>query len=198
MNRLSLGAVLVGCLTSALALAAQAQTVNTETQRDINQQTRIEQGLKSGQLSTREAARMEAGQSRIEKAESRALKDGELSATEKNRIRAMQDRNSKAIYAQKHNGSMGDPQSASSQRLQHDVQRDVNQQTRIKQGLKSGQLTTQEAGQLQRGEAHASSAEARAGRDGQVSVHEQARVRADLDRQSRKVRRQKHDGQTQS
>ena len=35
------------------------------TQRDINQQDRIDQGLKDGQLSTGEAARLEKGEAHI-------------------------------------------------------------------------------------------------------------------------------------
>src|SRR5438046_3021857 len=56
-----------------------AQAVGTEVQRDINQETRVEQGLKSGQLSTGEAAKLERGEARIDRRESRAVEDGHLS-----------------------------------------------------------------------------------------------------------------------
>ena len=58
---------LISCFTAALSTAAFAQTVGTEVQRDINQESRIEQGLKSGQLSTGEAAKLEHGESRIDR-----------------------------------------------------------------------------------------------------------------------------------
>ncbi|HSS30647.1 MAG TPA: hypothetical protein VLL06_06485 [Nitrospiraceae bacterium] len=38
-----------------LAASVSAQTVGTEVQRDVNQESRIERGLQSGQLSTGEA-----------------------------------------------------------------------------------------------------------------------------------------------
>src|SRR5437879_9809727 len=58
---------------------AQTGTV----QRDVNQQERIEQGLKSGQLTTREAARLEGEEAKVERDQARALRDGTLSPAEK-------------------------------------------------------------------------------------------------------------------
>jgi len=55
---LAAGAVL-GMAPLVMAGAASAQTVGSVQQRDIDQQQRIEQGLKSGQLSTGEAARLD-------------------------------------------------------------------------------------------------------------------------------------------
>jgi hypothetical protein len=79
--------------------------------------------------------------------------------------------------------------------MQADVQRDVNQQQRIEQGVQSGSLTTREAGKLEHGEAQVSKREARAGSDGQVSAKEQQRVQHAENRQSKRVYRQKHDAQ---
>lgn len=47
------------------SLGASAQSTAATVQRDVNQQERIEQGLKSGALSTSEAARLEREQSAI-------------------------------------------------------------------------------------------------------------------------------------
>ncbi|UUZ55732.1 hypothetical protein LP419_09440 [Massilia sp. H-1] len=44
----------------------------------------------------------------------------------------------------------GNPNSASSQRMQADVQRNVNQQTRIENGIKSGELTNHEVAKLEK------------------------------------------------
>src|SRR5437762_14334352 len=81
-------------LAAALALGfcgaafAQAGTV----QRDVNQQQRIEQGLQSGQLNTREAARLEREQARVERDQARAMKDGVLTPAEKARLAREQNR----------------------------------------------------------------------------------------------------------
>ena len=174
------------------AAFAQAGTV----QRDVNQETRIEQGLKSGQLSTGEASRLERGEANIDRMQSRALRDGNLSNAERARITAAQNRESQAIYNDKHNAVTGNPNSASSQRMQADVQRNVNQQTRIEQGVMSGQLTNREAAGMERGQAHVDRMEARAGRDGHVGAGEQARIQTAENRQSGRIYNAKHNGRT--
>src|SRR5690348_16742796 len=120
-------------IAAALGLAfcgaafAQAGTV----QRDVNQQQRIEQGLKSGQLNTREASKLENEESRVERDQARAMQDGKLTPAEKSRLAREQNQVSRDIYRQKHDAQTGNPNSASSQRMQADVQRNVNQQSRI-------------------------------------------------------------------
>jgi hypothetical protein len=173
------------------AAFAQAGTV----QRDVNQQNRIEQGLQSGQLTTREASRLENEQARVERDQSRAMKDGKLSPQEKARLQREQNQVSRDIYREKHDAQTGNPNSASSQRMQADVQRNVNQQRRIEQGVQSNSLTTREAGHLEGSEAHVDKKEARAGSDGKITAHEQARVQKAENRESRRIYRQKHDSQ---
>src|SRR2546422_5266246 len=179
-------------IVAALSLAfcgaafAQAGTI----QRDVNQQQRIEQGLKSGQLTTREAARLERDQAR-------AMQDGKLSPAEKARLAREQNKVSRDIYREKHDAQTGDPNSPSSQRMQADVQRNVNQQRRIEQGVASGELTNREAARLERGQARDNAAQARAGADGKVGPHEQRRLQRQENRQSRRIYREKHDAQKQ-
>jgi hypothetical protein len=180
----------------ALSGAAAAQTTNSEVQRNVDQQQRVEQGLQSGQLNTREAAKLEQGEAHVDKMESNALKDGTLSNAEKARIRKAQNAESKAIYKQKHDAQVGNPNSASSQRMQADVQRNVNQQERIKQGVDSGALTNHQAGTLEHGQARVDHKEAVAGIDGHVGPNEQARVQHAENVQSKHVYKKKHDAVT--
>jgi len=182
-------------LSAVLAVPAFAQNAVTETGRDVKQQERIEQGLKSGELSTREASKLEAGETRINKIEANAMKDGKLTATEKARIETAQDKESAAIAKKKSNAVKGNPDSASSQRMQADVQRNANQQARINQGLKDGSLTKHEASKLEAGQAKVTKKEAVAGADGHVGEKEQARVQSAENRQSAKVYKEKHDAQ---
>ena len=156
--------VIAVAVAGLFPVAASAQTVGSEVQRDVNQQRRIEQGLKSGSLNTREASQLERGEARIERMEANAAK--------------------------------GNPSSASSQRMQADVQRNVNQQQRIEQGIQSGQLTNREAAKLERGQARVNRAEARAGADGKVGPNEQRRIQKAENRQSKRIYREKHDAQT--
>ncbi len=171
---------------------AAAQTTGSEVQRNVNQQNRIEQGLQSGQLSTGEAARLEKGEAKVDKMEANANKDGKLTPAEKARIQRAQNRESAAVYRDKHNAVTGNPSSASSKRMQADVQRNANQQARIEQGVQSGSLTKHEAASLERGQSHVNAAEARAGADGHVGAAEQRNIQARENHQSKRVYHKKH------
>ena len=190
MKRLAI-AVAVGALFSGTALAQQGTV-----QRDVNQQNRIEQGLQSGSLTTKEASRLEGEESRIQNQQARDLKNGSLSPAEKARLDREQNQASRDINRLENNKATGNPNSASSRRMQADVQRNANQQARIEQGVKSGQLTNREAGRMERGESHVDRQEARAGRNGHVGAAEQHRVQTAENRESRRIHNQKHDAQT--
>ena len=179
-------------VSALFAVPALAQTTSSEVQRDVNQQQRIENGLQSGQLSTKEAAKLEKGEANIEKMESKAEANGKLSDAEKQRIQRAQNKESQDIYRDTHNAQTGNPNSASSQRMQADVQRNVNQQQRIEQGVQSGQLTNREVGNLEKGQAHVDRKEARAGANGHISANEQRNIQAAENHQSGKIHKEKH------
>jgi len=189
-------------LTLTLALAgvagAQAQeNAAVATQRDANQQQRIEQGLQSGQLNTREAGQLEREQQHLDREQARDLKSGgALSPQEKARLAHDQNQVSRDIYRDKHNGVTGNPNSVSSKRLQADVQRNANQQQRIANGVRSGELTNKEAGHLEGGQARVDRSEANAAANGHVGAAEQARVQGKDNRQSGRVYDKKHNEKT--
>ena len=182
-------AVAAGLLFAGATLA---QTTGSTVQRDVNQQERIEQGLQSGELSTREAGQLERQEATVDKMQSNALKDGSLSPAEQARLRRAQNKVSSDIYRDKHNAAQGNPTSASSKRMQADVQRNVNQQARVEQGVQSGELTNRETAGLERGQAHVDRAEGRAAANGHVGPGEQAGVQARENHQSGKIYRKKH------
>lgn len=179
-------------LAATFSLSAYAQNAATETGRDTEQQARIEQGLQSGQLSTKEAAGLEHQEQKVDRTEARDMHNGSLSSAEKAQIQREQNHVSGDISQDKHNAVTGNPNSASSQRMQADVQRNVNQETRINQGVRSGELTNKEAGSLERGQAHVDRSEAHAAANGHVSAREQARTQAKENRQSGRVYNKKH------
>ncbi|HLX23573.1 MAG TPA: hypothetical protein VKR38_09535 [Usitatibacter sp.] len=176
--------------------SASAQTTGTEVQRNVDQQQRIENGLQSGQLSTKETSQLEKGEQHIDKMEANANKNGGPTPQQAAAIQKAQNRESAAIYRDKHNAVTGNPNSASSQRMQADVQRNVNQQQRIENGVKSGQLTNKETGKLERGQAHVNGAEANAGANGHVGANEQKNIQARENHQSKKVYNKKHNAKT--
>jgi hypothetical protein len=195
MNKPRLSHMLLALVAVASGSTFAQSAANEFVERNINQQQRIEQGLQSGQLTTREAARLEKQEGKIESMEARALHDGNVSRNEARHIDQAQDRVSRNIYQEKHDAQTGNPNSPSSQRMQQDVQRNINQQQRINQGLTSGTLTQREAGRLERGEAHTNRMQGRAGADGHVSRHEQQRIQHAENRQSQRIHHEKHDGQ---
>ncbi|HZF19365.1 MAG TPA: hypothetical protein VE008_06625 [Burkholderiales bacterium] len=82
--------------------SASSQRMQADVQRNINQQQRVEQGVKSGQLTNREVGKLESGQARTDRAEARAGANGHVSANEQQRIQNAENQQSKHIYKQKH------------------------------------------------------------------------------------------------
>jgi len=192
-----ISATLALLVAGSIAAPVLAQTTGSEVQRNTNQQQRIEQGLQSGALTTHEAGQLERQQTQVDRMEKNALKDGSLSPAEKARIEAAQNKTSKSITADKHNAKLGNPASKSSQRIQADVQRNVNQQARIEQGVKSGQLSNKEVASLERGQAHVNRAEANAAANGHLGAVEQANVQGKENVQSARVYNKKHNATAQ-
>ncbi len=75
-------------------------------QRPKNQQQRIRQGVRSGELTRREARRLEREQSRIQHDKRVAKSDGEMTTRERTRIQREQNRASRDIYRQKHDSQV--------------------------------------------------------------------------------------------
>lgn len=91
-------AALLGA-TSIAAVPAEARI----NQRQGHQQQRIHSGLASGQLTAREAYRLERQQARIARYEARSRRDGPgLTGRERYRLERMQDRASRNIRRQRH------------------------------------------------------------------------------------------------
>jgi hypothetical protein len=84
---------------------AAATTPPTINQRKENQQDRIAQGVKSGQLTAGETSRLEHQEAGINKEEKgmRAQDNGHLTNADKSLIKKQQNQESKRIYRDKHN-----------------------------------------------------------------------------------------------
>lgn len=85
----------------ALPAFAQANTPRID-QRQANQERRIDQGIASGELTKREAARLDRGQDRVDALENAAKADGVVTRRERRRIHHAQNVESRRIYRQKH------------------------------------------------------------------------------------------------
>jgi hypothetical protein len=74
--------------------------------------------------------------------------------------------------------------------------REHRQEKRIGQGVQSGELTKREAKRLARGQKKVDHYQKKAMEDGEMSVEEKAKLEKMQDRQSRRIHKQKHDGQS--
>jgi hypothetical protein len=67
-----------------------------------NQDRRINQGIRSGELTRSEAASLKAEQARIDALEARARRDGRIDPYERQEIARARENASRHIYAEKH------------------------------------------------------------------------------------------------
>jgi hypothetical protein len=181
-------AALIAVIIPAAGLAQGRRNGVNERQR--NQQQRIRQGVRSGELTGVEAARIQRRESQIRLNEARARRSGgEFTPEERARIQGQLDRSSQIIYQQKHDAQDRNPNNSINERQQ-------NQRERIRDGVQSGELTGVEAARLRRQDAQIRLNEARARQSGgEFTPQERARIQRQLNRENRRIYRQKHDAQ---
>jgi Skp family chaperone for outer membrane proteins len=100
-------AVLAAFALPVLAQTAPAPAKNPAAtpgvdQRQANQQQRIDQGVASGQLTGKEAAKLDKGQAQVEKKEAKAKADGKVTPKEREKLKQAQNKQSKKIKQEKH------------------------------------------------------------------------------------------------
>lgn len=94
---------LFAALVAAAVLPVAAQTATPRVdQRQVNQDQRIQQGVKSGELTSKEAAKLQAGQSKVQAQETKAKADGNVTGKERARLAKSQNKQSREIAKQKH------------------------------------------------------------------------------------------------
>ena len=188
----------------ALPAVAQNQTTTPSTpvtaqtiqQRKENQQDRIGQGVKSGELTAGETKNLETKEADINKEEHQMANadDGKLTTADKEKITRQQNQLSKQIYRDKHNGAEQNPDPKSEV-----GKREENQQDRIAQGVKSGQLTSGEAAHLENNEQKINNEVRtdRAANGGKLTSQERKQVNQQLNKESKQIYRAKHNGRRQ-
>lgn len=190
------GAALIA-LCVPVAFAQQSTTSTTTdpqsiAQRKDNQQDRIAQGIDSGQLTAGETKNLETKEAALNNEEHtmRTEDDGHLTAADRTKLNNQQNHLSNQIYADKHNantahygnGEIG--------------QRRENQQDRIAQGVKSGQLTAGETARLenqQQGINREVSADRQAN-GGHLTGADRKAINQSQNRASRNIYAKKHNG----
>lgn len=131
--------------TPSTTLATTPDKPESIAQRKDNQQDRIAQGIQSGQLTPGETKNLETKEASLNKEEHtiRSEDDGHLTTADRDKLDHQQNKLSNQIYDDKHNAAQdhfGNSEVG---------QRQENQQDRIAQGVKSGQLTAGETAKLE-------------------------------------------------
>ena len=199
-------AVVTSAALAVLALPVVAQstdpaasapvTSQSINQRKENQQDRIANGVKSGELTAGETANLEKKESSLnqEEHDMRKLDNGKLTTGDKATLNQQQNKLSNQIYDDKHNSAVQntDPKSEIGKRAE-------NQQDRIAQGIKSGQLTAGETAHIESGEAKINKevSSDRAANGGKLTPQERKQVNRQQNRESRQIYRDKHNGRRQ-
>jgi hypothetical protein len=95
----------LGAVAMVGLLAVGGAEAGTVDHRELEQRQRIAQGVRSGELTRLEAARLGAQQAHIRREEWRYRhNDGRLSAAERLDLQRDLNRSSQRIYGQKHDG----------------------------------------------------------------------------------------------
>ncbi len=189
-------------LSAAIAMSISvsfAQTNNSQTsapppgtaaERKVNQQDRIANGVDSGQLTAGETKQLEHREANVNRNERqmRAADAGHLTGADRTQLNRQQNRVSGQIYQDKHN-------SQTAHYGNNEVgQRRENQQDRIAQGIRSGQMTPGEASR-QEGREQALNHEIhndRQANGGRLTASERQSINHQQNRQSRQIYREKH------
>jgi hypothetical protein len=197
---LSAAALIILC--GAPAFGQQTNTTTTPAagqpgeiqQRKDNQQDRIANGVQDGQLTSGETKNLETKEGDLNQEEHtmRQDDDGHLTAADRAKINNQQNHLSNQIYDDKHNAA-----------VQHNGpgeigQREQNQQDRIAQGVRSGQLTAGETAKLENQQQgiHRETAADRQANGGQLTGADRRAINQSQNRASRNIYNKKHNGKT--
>jgi WXXGXW repeat (2 copies) len=158
--------------------------------REANQDQRVANGLRSGQMTSGEAARADRTQSAIDRQvrNDRTANGGTLTNQERQQINSEQNAASRQIYNEKHNGNTVTPNEVNN--------REANQQMRTAQGLRSGQMTSGEAARTNRNQANLDRQvrNERVANGGALSQQQRRQANRQENRNSRQIYREKHNG----
>jgi hypothetical protein len=197
-SRVSLALLVAGVLGVAGLSQAEAGTRDPGVnQRQQNQHQRIKQGARSGELTRRETGALAREQRDVRQLERAYKSDGELTRAERVDLHQEQNQASRHIYNQKHDAQ--DRPAASVPPAVRDPgvnQRQVNQTGRIVNGVKTGELTHDEAQGLREGRRDIRQTEQEYKADGALTREERVDLHQDLNQQSKDIYEAKHNDVT--
>jgi hypothetical protein len=160
--------------------------------REANQDQRIANGLKTGQMTSGEAARADQHQAAIDQQvhNDRAANGGTLTGQERQQVNREQNGASGQIYGEKHNGNTVAPNAVDN--------REANQQQRTANGLRSGEETSGEAGRTDQRQSNLDQRvhNQRVANGGALNQRQRQQANQRLNNHSRQINQQKHNANT--
>jgi hypothetical protein len=160
--------------------------------REANQDQRIANGLRSGQMTSGEAARADRTQSNIDQQvhNDRVANGGKLTGQERQQVNGEQNAASRQIYNEKHNGNTVAPNEVDN--------REANQQQRTANGLRSGQMTSGEAARTNRNQANLDQQvhNERTANGGALTQQQKRQANRQENKNSRQIYNEKHNANT--
>jgi hypothetical protein len=160
--------------------------------REANQDQRIANGLRTGQMTAGEAAKAERTQSNIDQQvhDDREANGGKLTGQERQQINNEQNAASRQIYDEKHNGNTVKPNEVDD--------RMANQQDRTAQGLRSGQMTSGEAARTNENQANVAQQvhNERTANGGALTKPEKQQANQEENKNSKQIYNEKHNNKT--
>ncbi len=186
--------IILGAATLMAVSTAMAQTnppaPGTVGERKQNQQDRIANGIDSGQLTAGETKSLEHREANLNRNERqmRAADGGHLTAADRANLNRQENHISNNIYQDKHNARVANYGKGEI------GQRRENQQNRIAQGIRSGQMTPGEASRQERREQglNREIGGMRQQNGGKLTPGERNLVNRQQNQQSRQIYREKH------
>jgi hypothetical protein len=194
MKRLTaVACALVGVLGASMAAHADGRVRDPGVNaRQHHQRDRIQQGVRSGELTRRETGRLAEEQRDIRQLERAYKSDGTLTGAERRDLQHEHNQASRHIYAQKHD-VQDRPAVPPATRDPAVNQRQANQTARIAQGVKSGELTHGEAQELRTERRDIRELEQGYKSDGVLTGTERTDLHQQLNQQSQEIFEEKHD-----
>jgi hypothetical protein len=170
---------------------AAGKSYNPST-REANQGQRIANGLRSGQMTSGEAARATANQSRIDQQvhNDRTANGGSLTGQERQQVNREQNNQSRQIYNDNHNANTVKPNAIDN--------REANQQQRTAQGIRTGQESSGEAARTNANQSRVDQnvRNDRAANGGALNKQQRHQTNRQQNRNSHQLYNQKHNNHT--
>jgi Skp family chaperone for outer membrane proteins len=183
-------ALMSGFAAEGLAAGTRDPGVNA---RQANQRERIQQGVKSGELTRSEARKVGEEQRDVRQLERAYKSDGTLTARERADLHHEQNQASRDIYRQKHDVQDRPDRRRPGVRDPGVNQRQSNQTGRIMQGVRTGELTRDEATELRTERRDIRGLEQDYKSDGSLTKDERQDLHQQLNQQSKEIHEERHD-----